>query len=172
MKTISSFMSAAPHTINPRDSLSFAREQMNRFGVHHLPVVDADILLGLLSQRDLYLMESIKGVDLHEVPVEEAMTKDVLTVSADSSLAHVCMRMAQKHFGSAVVMDGRRLWESSPALMRSKPFNCCGASQSLMLAIENQMPCRGTEWLGSCVLMPVDFAHKSVSDLNFESDAH
>lgn len=46
-------MSAPPVTVSPTDTLAFAEELMNVERVRHLPVVDGDVLVGVLSHRDL-----------------------------------------------------------------------------------------------------------------------
>ena len=46
-------MSAPPVTLDRSDTLAFAEELMNVERIRHLPVVDGDVLVGLISQRDL-----------------------------------------------------------------------------------------------------------------------
>ncbi len=46
-------MSAPVVTVDRSDSLAFAEELMSVEQIHHLPVVDGDVLVGLISHRDL-----------------------------------------------------------------------------------------------------------------------
>src|SRR5262245_2535845 len=46
-------MSAPVTTLERTDTLAFAEELMNVEGIHHLPVVEGDILVGLVSHRDI-----------------------------------------------------------------------------------------------------------------------
>ena len=46
-------MSAPPVTLDRSDTLAFAEELMNVERIRHLPVVDGDVLVGLISQRDV-----------------------------------------------------------------------------------------------------------------------
>jgi CBS domain-containing protein len=46
-------MSAPPVTVSRTDTIAFAEELMNVERIRHLPVVDGDVLVGLLSHRDL-----------------------------------------------------------------------------------------------------------------------
>jgi CBS domain-containing membrane protein len=46
-------MSAPVTTVERTDTLAFAEELMNVEGVHHLPVVEGDVLVGLVSHRDI-----------------------------------------------------------------------------------------------------------------------
>ena len=101
--TVSRFMTKSPYTIGINATLSEARERMDQQGIRHLPVLDAGALVGLLSQRDIQLLETFKDVDAKEVKVEEAMSQDVLSVAPQASLAEVAKKMAERKCGSAVV---------------------------------------------------------------------
>ena len=46
-------MSAEPDTIGPNHSVDEAIRRMDEFGYRHLPVIEADRVLGVLSIRDL-----------------------------------------------------------------------------------------------------------------------
>ena len=59
-----------------------------------------------MSQRDLYLLETLRGVDATSETVEEAMTPEPYTVPPDASIEEVAREMAQHRYGSAVVVDG------------------------------------------------------------------
>src|SRR5687767_11722062 len=100
---ISSFMTKSPRTIGINATLAEARERMNRHAIRHLPVLDGGALVGLLSQRDIELVETFKDVDAKEVKVEEAMSQDVLAVTPETSLSEVARRMAERKCGSAVI---------------------------------------------------------------------
>jgi acetoin utilization protein AcuB len=105
---IQNFMSSPVHTIGVQETLAEAHELMNRFAIRHLPVLEGGKLVGMLSQRDLHLIETLKDVDPQVVTVEEAMNQDILTVSPDMSLAEVARSMAEHRYGSAVVIRDDR----------------------------------------------------------------
>jgi acetoin utilization protein AcuB len=100
---ISRFMTKSPHTIGINATLAEARDRMNRYGLRHLPVLQAGALVGLLSQRDIQLLETLKDVDPKTVKVEEAMSQDALSVEPEASIAEVARRMAERRCGSAVI---------------------------------------------------------------------
>lgn len=102
---ISRFMTALPLTIGRTLTLAVARQQMNRLSIRHLPVLHGGKLVGVLSLRDIELIESLPGVVAEEAQVEEAMSQDVLTVAPDDELPEVARRMADRKCGSAVVVD-------------------------------------------------------------------
>ena len=104
--TVQRYMTVNPAVISSRRTLSEAHQTMRELGVRHLPVVDAGRLVGLVSQRDLYLLETLRGVDATSETVEEAMTPEPYTVPPDASIEEAAREMAQHRYGSAVVVDG------------------------------------------------------------------
>jgi acetoin utilization protein AcuB len=99
-------MTADPISISSDRTLAEAHRVMRENGIRHLPVVDGGRLVGLVSQRDLYLLETLQGVDPDEEKVEEAMTAEPFTVPPGASLEDVASAMAEHRYGSAVVLDG------------------------------------------------------------------
>src|SRR4051812_19032253 len=75
------YMTHAFHTIGPNQSLAAARRLMREQDVRHLPVLDGGAIVGLLSERDRLVVESLPGVNPTDVRVEEAMVQDVFTVA-------------------------------------------------------------------------------------------
>jgi acetoin utilization protein AcuB len=72
-------------------------------------VLDGGRIVGLLSERDLLLVETVPNVNPTNVRVEEAMVQEVLTVEPDTPVAEVVERMLERKAGSAVVCDGDRV---------------------------------------------------------------
>jgi acetoin utilization protein AcuB len=99
------FMTAGPHVVSSEKTLAQAHQTMREKGIRHLPVVDAGKLVGVVSQRDLYLLETLKGVDVARETIDEAMTADPITVAPDAPLDEVAEMMAARKHGSAVVVD-------------------------------------------------------------------
>lgn len=103
--TVERFMSPAPVTIAPERTLAEAHRLMRERGIRHLPVVDGGRLVGLLSQRDLYLLETLSSVDPASETVGEAMSADPYAIAPGTPLAAVAETMAERRIGSAVVVD-------------------------------------------------------------------
>jgi acetoin utilization protein AcuB len=101
--TVAEFMTSAPHTIGVAQPLSVAREMMQLHGVRHLPVVEFGRLVGMLSERELDLLESVPEIDVETSPVSRAMSPHVYTVAPTDSLGDVAAGMASRKIGSAVV---------------------------------------------------------------------
>jgi acetoin utilization protein AcuB len=104
---VSTFMSGAPQSIARSETLAAAHQVMRRHLIRHLPVVERGKLVGIVSQRDLYLMETLRDVDPADTPVEDAMTPDTYCVSSDTELGEVVRTMTRRKIGCAVVMKGR-----------------------------------------------------------------
>jgi acetoin utilization protein AcuB len=107
--TVRQHMTASPHTISPNQPLTVARTAMQSHEIRHLPVLDGGRIVGLISERDLLLVESVPGVNPTNVRVEEAMVQDVFTATPDEPVADVVETMVRRKLGSAVVVDGERV---------------------------------------------------------------
>lgn len=102
---IDSFMTATVHTTGAKRLLADAHRLMNEHAIRHLPVMEGGKLAGMVTQRDLHLIETLKGVNPEEVTVDEAMSADVYTVELGTPLVTVVNEMLQHKLGSAVVVD-------------------------------------------------------------------
>ena len=107
--TVSDLMSRSPHTIGSDQKLEVAHKIMREHALRHLPVLRGGELVGVLTQRDLYFLESIAGVDIAIDTVTDAMMPDVYTIAPDAPLRDVARTMADKKYGCAVVVVGSRV---------------------------------------------------------------
>jgi acetoin utilization protein AcuB len=99
-------MSVCTQSIERDQSLGAADELMRRYRIHHLPVLDHGVLVGVVTDRDLRFFESLRDVDTAHLRVEDAMTKEPFFVAPDASVREVAKQMSEHKLGSAVVMDG------------------------------------------------------------------
>jgi acetoin utilization protein AcuB len=108
MSQISKYMSVRPITIKPRQSVAAAYELMSKHKIRHLPVMDDGELVGIVSQRDLFFLESLEALDPEKVMVREAMTLKPYAVEPDAPVRDVAREMADHKYGAAVVCrDGK-----------------------------------------------------------------
>jgi acetoin utilization protein AcuB len=86
--------------------------------VRHLPVLDGDRLVGILSDRDLKraMASSATSLSVHElnyllerVQVREFMTRAVITVGPARPIQDAARVMLVEKIGALPVMDGERL---------------------------------------------------------------
>lgn len=107
--SVADYMTRSPHTIGRDQTLKHAHELMNQHRIRHLPVLEGGNLVGVVSQRDLYFVESLDSARPEEVLVEEAMSQDVFETTADASLREVAETMHREKHGCAVVTRGGRV---------------------------------------------------------------
>jgi acetoin utilization protein AcuB len=98
-------MTKKPHCISRSEPLHEAHRLMRARHVRHLPVLDEERLVGIVSERDLYLLETLRSVDPGKEPVAEAMTEHPFAVGPDTPLLTVLEEMRRKKYGSVVVVD-------------------------------------------------------------------
>jgi acetoin utilization protein AcuB len=106
---VSKYMSTQVQTIGKDQTISQAHRLLREHRFRHLPVLDGNSLVGLLSDRDLGLIEALRDVDPNTVTVEEAMSQVVYTVTPDSPLDEVVGEMAEHKYGSAIVMQNGKV---------------------------------------------------------------
>ncbi len=106
---MSHVMTLQPITIGRDQTLNVAHEMMRRHRIRHLPVLEHGDLVGVVSQRDLYFLETIAGADLDEDKVDDAMSQDAYAVAPETKLSDVAREMAAHKYGCAVVMERGRV---------------------------------------------------------------
>ena len=107
--TIQRYMTTAPHSIGIEQPMARAHTIMREHHFRHLPVLHGGKVVGVLSDRDLHLVETLRDVDPEKVTVEEAMTRDPYTVHPDTALDEVVATMAEHKYGCAVVAQNEKL---------------------------------------------------------------
>ena len=109
MNEIKHFMASSPHAIGHDQPLSLAHERMQHWGVRQLPVLDGGVLVGVISERDIALVEAIAPNDAASTTVEEAMSSEPYAVAPDDDIAQVTEAMAQHRHSCAIVMDHQKV---------------------------------------------------------------
>lgn len=106
---ISKYMTTTPHTAPPGLTLTEAMKLMKEHQIRHLPILDGGQLIGMLTERDIRMIESLKDVNPALVIAADAMSQEVYAVSPESTLDEVAAEMASKKYGSAVVMQNQKV---------------------------------------------------------------
>jgi len=107
--TIQKYMTTTPHTIGSDQTIAKAAAIMSEHHIRHLPVLRGGQLLGVLSDRDVKLIESFRDVDATKLTVDEAMADQPYTVGPETPLDEVVSTMAEKKYGSAVVVQNNKV---------------------------------------------------------------
>jgi CBS domain-containing protein len=100
-------------TIAPDDPLVSLEEQMEKFRFRHVPVVDGNKLVGLITQSDLfhasssYLSETAKQRNeiIHKLPAKRIMRTEPVTVRPSEPLASVAALMWKTRSDCVLVTD-------------------------------------------------------------------
>ncbi|MEE9582015.1 MAG: CBS domain-containing protein, partial [Acidimicrobiia bacterium] len=118
MMTIAKIMSSAPVVVEPKAPLRKVYREMAEHRIRHIPVVSADGLVGVISDRDVRealpspmspgeAMEFAAAMD--RIPVWEVMAEEVVTVTPRTSLAEAAHMLAGRKIGCLPVLDAGRL---------------------------------------------------------------
>jgi acetoin utilization protein AcuB len=102
---IKKYMTTDVQTIGDEQPMSVAHRLMREQHIRHLPVLHQGKVVGMVTDRDLRLVESLADVDPTKIAVSEAMTADTYVVAPDAALDEVVSTMAAKKYGSAVISD-------------------------------------------------------------------
>jgi len=99
-------------TVQPEASLSEAARLLKANRIHHLPVVEGDRLVGIVTDTDL------RNAMLPGGPgeagggprtVEKIMTRKVVTLSPEDTIDDAMLILSRNRFGALPVVDGGRL---------------------------------------------------------------
>ncbi|MFN7729258.1 MAG: CBS domain-containing protein [Bdellovibrio sp.] len=105
-RQLASSMVKSPYIADPDMDLADALDYMRDCNIRHLPVVESDKLVGLVSERDL--KEAIALEKSEILALRDIMKTRVYTVSAFDSMKDVVQDMAESKYGSAVVVNRKR----------------------------------------------------------------
>ncbi|WP_299396329.1 CBS domain-containing protein [uncultured Gelidibacter sp.] len=116
---VSTIMSVKIITLKKEDDLEKAEHLFKKHKIRHIPVVDGDAIIGILSYTDLLRISFADAVDETEdeieslvynmFTIEQVMAKHVVTVSSDTSIKDVAKILAKKEFHALPVVDDRKL---------------------------------------------------------------
>ena len=102
---IRDFMTSTPQTVTMETPLLRASQIMAEHRIRHLPILDDDKLVGVVSEREIGLLKACQVIDLRVLSIADAMTELPYSVSPDAPVSEVCNTMAQNKYGSAVIIE-------------------------------------------------------------------
>jgi len=86
-----------------------ATSLMREGAFRHLPVMRGDRLVGLITERDVRLVESFDNIDASKMTVGEAMSEPAYAVGPETPLDEVVDTMAEHKYGSAVIVQNSKV---------------------------------------------------------------
>jgi CBS domain-containing membrane protein len=115
MFSIEAIMSTNLITLPPSASLAEARSLMHDNRIHHIPVVEGEQLVGLitltnvLAATDSFLRDDNSRIHAIEIGIKDAMVTDVATVDVNASLRHAALFLEKHKIGCLPVLDDDKL---------------------------------------------------------------
>ena len=97
---VGELMTADVITIGPKDEIGRARDLILGLGVHALPVVEDDMVVGIVTSADL--VEEWPSVEI----VETLMVRSVRLVDVQATAAEAAEAMLAESIHHLVVVDG------------------------------------------------------------------
>lgn len=107
--SVKKYMSPTPQTIGREAPLATAKEVMTGLAIRHLPVIQGEKVVGVLSDRDIQVLEFLAKDHAEALRVDDAMTRDVYVAAPEAPLQEVVAAMAAGKFGSTVVVEGGKV---------------------------------------------------------------
>ncbi len=107
MQTVNDLMTFYPMTVAPDTPLEIVWAMMEREDVRQLPVVEGEILVGIITERDV---RTVLRSDLFEIgSAEMIMTENPITVTPNLPLYRAAEMLRAYKFGALPVVDEGRL---------------------------------------------------------------
>ncbi len=116
---VSTIMTSDLITVSSSDKLQVAKDLFSEKKIHHLPVMEDDKLVGILSKTDyLYFIRPIdkdsnepylNEIRLKNYSISEAMTSRVVSISPDDSLESALEILTENIFHALPVLKGEEL---------------------------------------------------------------
>lgn len=109
MPQVREVMTARPTTVSPSTLVRDAARMMVEDDIGPLPVVEDDLLVGIVTDRDLVTRVLAEDRDPRSTLVGEVASRDVVSVDSGEDLDRALELMGTHQFRRLPVLDGRRL---------------------------------------------------------------
>lgn len=118
MRTVSDIMTRQVVTLGRNDSLQLAKDILSLDRLRHFPVVEDGVVVGVVSQRDLYKAslgsvlkygEKAQQAFLQGIAVKEVMSEPPITVTPHVTIQEAARLMMERKIGCLPVLDGAQL---------------------------------------------------------------
>ena len=104
---INRIMTIDPATVGPDDSVAHAIETLESHGIHHLPVVEDGVLVGIMSSSDLLKLHILRERPeaLAAIKVSQIMESDPVTLDVFADLIDVARKLGEGAFHALPVVE-------------------------------------------------------------------
>lgn len=119
--TVAQIMSTPVITVGPNNTMSDVQDIFRKNNIHHIPVVNEDKVVGIISKSDYYRLlhgftlfkthksEQYNDAIMRSLLAEEAMTRQVATLDPDDSLEMAVGFFRENLFHALPVVDKDKL---------------------------------------------------------------
>jgi acetoin utilization protein AcuB len=102
---VEEFTTPDPITAQEGMSIADVRQLMEQHGIRHLPVVRDDVVVGIISDRDVRLLSGLTPAEKDQVSAADVMAVNPLSVFASDTLDDVAYTMSENKVGSVIVNE-------------------------------------------------------------------
>lgn len=116
---ISQIMTKEVITLNKSDDLTTAEKLFKKNHIRHIPVVNGEEVIGMLSYTDLLRIsfadavyddeEEVDTVVYNMFTIDQVMAKNLVHVNSTSTIKEVAEILAKKEFHALPVVDNKKL---------------------------------------------------------------
>jgi len=116
---ISKIMTKDIIAVNKTDDLETVELLFKQHGIRHIPVISKNIIIGMISYSDLLRISFADAVneDTQEIDtvvynmftIDQVMTRNIITVSSDTTIKDVALILSKKEFHALPVIDNGEL---------------------------------------------------------------
>jgi len=109
MKTLRDIMTPSPATVNISDPVITAAQVMRDEDIGSVPVIDEQMVVGIITDRDITIKVVAEGIDPQTAQVGEYMSTHPVTGRPDMSLHEAMELMAREQIRRLPILDQNRL---------------------------------------------------------------
>lgn len=116
---VSEIMTKTIIAVNRKDDLETAEKLFKQHRIRHIPVVSGDVIIGMLSYTDLLRISfadatseddtEVDTVVYNMFSIDQVMSKNVVTVTSDTTIKEVAEILAKQEFHALAVVDNGKL---------------------------------------------------------------
>jgi CBS domain-containing protein len=105
---IRDLMTRGVQVVKPNDSLLAAAKKMADLDIGFLPVCEGERLVGALTDRDITVRATARGLDPQKTTVGEVMSTDVTYCTEEEDIDHTARLMKDKQLRRVLVVDAKK----------------------------------------------------------------
>jgi acetoin utilization protein AcuB len=106
---VEEFTTPNPITATTHSKVEELARVMKEHGIRHIPIMQNEKVVGIVSDRDLKVMAGLKMLEKSLLTAADIMSRDPVTVDSSTLLDEVAFEMSEKKIGSVIVTENDQL---------------------------------------------------------------